>query len=88
MYDQGEVVDMSGLKSAVEMLLSFRPYVDFSLYTEDFETPFLAESRIFYEQEAAQFMKNHSVSDFLKQVRKKFIKNALFPSSILCSAAC
>lgn len=71
---QGEAVDLTPLRLAVNMLTSLRPYVEQPVYSDEFEEPFLDATRKYYEQEAAEYIAAYSATDFLKQVHTNALR--------------
>lgn len=63
-------MDLKHVRLAVNMLTSLRSYVEQPVYSEEFEEPFLAATRNYYEKEAAEYIASYSATDFLKQVHK------------------
>jgi cullin 3 len=64
---QNETIDRILMKSALSMLVEVN--VNSKLvYQEDFETPFLAETKLFYETEVQYFLSNNTVPDYMRKV--------------------
>ncbi|KAL8274169.1 hypothetical protein Esti_002011 [Eimeria stiedai] len=69
----GEKVDLEPLRQAVHMLISLHASVGQAVYTEEFEAPFLAATRAFYEEESERYVRGASATDFLKQAREALL---------------
>eukprot|EP00736_Rhodelphis_marinus_P010004 Rmarinus@m.9311 len=63
----GEVIDKSVLQNAVAMLV----HLGFSVYVEDFESPFLEMSHSFYKTESDQYINDVSCSEYMKKAERR-----------------
>lgn len=63
----GEVINHLSIKNACQMLMSLGINTR-SVYEEDFERPFLAQSVSFYEMESQKCLAENNVSVYIKKV--------------------
>ncbi|XP_018008708.1 cullin-3 [Hyalella azteca] len=72
---RGEVIDKLSIKNACQMLLVLG--IDSrTVYEEDFERPFLAQSAEFYRMESQKFLAENSASVYIKQVEHRIQEEA------------
>lgn len=72
---RGEVVDRLSIKNACQMLVILG--IDSrSVYEEDFEKPFLAQSAEFYRMESQKFLEENSASVYIKKVEQRINEEA------------
>ncbi|KAF2359059.1 Cullin N-terminal [Trinorchestia longiramus] len=72
---RGEVVDKLSIKNACQMLLVLG--IDSrTVYEEDFERPFLAQSAEFYKMESQKFLAENSASVYIKRVELRIQEEA------------
>lgn len=72
---RGEVVDKLAIKNACQMLIVLG--IDTrSIYEEDFERPFLAQSAEFYKMESQKFLAENSASVYIKKVEQRINEEA------------
>ncbi|KAK3583652.1 hypothetical protein CHS0354_021390 [Potamilus streckersoni] len=72
---RGEVVDRGAVKNACQMLMTLG--IDSrNVYYEDFERPFLEESRDFYRKESQKFLAENSASMYIKKVEARINEEA------------
>lgn len=72
---RGEVVDRGAVKNACQMLMVLGIETR-SVYYEDFERPFLEESREFYMKESQKFLAENSASMYIKKVEARINEEA------------
>jgi len=72
---RGEVVDRGAVKNACQMLMILGIETR-TVYVEDFERPFLAESREFYMAESQKFLAENSASMYIKKVEARINEEA------------
>jgi len=84
---RGEVVDRGALREACGMLMLLSINDNRRVYIEDFEEPFLEQSREFYKIESEKFLAENSASVYIKKVEQRIneegdrAKNYLDPST-------
>lgn len=72
---KGEVVDRLAIKNACQMLVHLG--IDSrSVYEEDFERPFLAQSAEFYMAESQKFLTENSACVYIKKVEQRINEEA------------
>ncbi|KAH3808321.1 hypothetical protein DPMN_136674 [Dreissena polymorpha] len=72
---KGEVVDRGAVKNACQMLMILGIETR-QVYSEDFEQPFLVESREFYMAESQNFLAENSASMYIKKVEARINEEA------------
>ncbi|XP_053404308.1 cullin-3-like [Mercenaria mercenaria] len=72
---RGEVVDRGAVKNACQMLMILGIETR-QVYVEDFEQPFLSESREFYQAESQKFLAENSASMYIKKVEARINEEA------------
>lgn len=72
---RGEVVDRGAVKNACQMLMILGIETR-QVYVEDFEQPFLSESREFYQSESQKFLAENSASMYIKKVEARINEEA------------
>ncbi|KAL4220045.1 Cullin-3 [Mactra antiquata] len=72
---RGEVVDRGAVKNACQMLMILGIETR-QVYVEDFEQPFLSESREFYQTESQKFLAENSASMYIKKVEARINEEA------------
>ncbi|XP_052783595.1 cullin-3-like [Mya arenaria] len=72
---RGEVVDRGAVKNACQMLMILGIETR-QVYIEDFEKPFLLESREFYMAESQKFLAENSASMYIKKVEARINEEA------------
>ncbi|KAK7080376.1 Cullin-3 [Halocaridina rubra] len=72
---RGEVVDRLAIKNAAQMLIVLG-IESRSVYEEDFERPFLAQSAEFYRMESQKFLAENSASVYIKRVEARILEEA------------
>lgn len=72
---RGEVVDRGAVRNACQMLMVLGIETR-SVYYEDFERPFLEESREFYMKESQKFLAENSASMYIKKVEARINEEA------------
>lgn len=63
----GEVINHLAIKNACQMLMSLGINTR-TVYEEDFERPFLAQSASFYKIESQKFLAENNASVYIKKV--------------------
>lgn len=72
---RGEIVDRLAIKNACQMLVHLG--IDSrSVYEEDFERPFLAQSAEFYKMESQKFLSENSACVYIKKVEQRINEEA------------
>jgi cullin 3 len=64
---RGEVVHRGALREACAMLMTLSINDNRKVYIEDFEEPFLEQSREFYKVESERFLAENSASVYIKK---------------------
>lgn len=73
---KGEIVDRLAVKNACQMLMILG--IDSrSVYEEDFERPFLAQSAEFYKMESQKFLEENSASVYINKVEARIDEEAV-----------
>ncbi len=67
---RGELTDRSAIKNACQMLMTLG-IESRSVYFEDFEEPFLAQSADFYRRESQNFLTENSASVYVRKVGER-----------------
>jgi len=73
---KGEVVDRGALREACAMLMTLSINDNRKVYVEDFEDPFLEQSREFYRIESDRFLAENSASVYIKKVEQRIKEEA------------
>ena len=73
---KGEVVERGALREACAMLMTLSINDNRKVYVEDFEDPFLEQSREFYRIEADRFLAENSASVYIKKVEQRIKEEA------------
>lgn len=73
---RGEVVDRGAVKNACQMLMTLGIDSNRSVYEEDFERPFLAQSAEFYQMESQRFLRDNCASSYIKKVDARLSEEA------------
>lgn len=73
---RGEVVDRGALREACAMLMTLSIDDSRRVYVDDFEDPFLEQSREFYKVESERFLAENSASVYIKKVEQRIIEEA------------
>lgn len=82
----GNIVDFQHLRLAVEMLTKLQSYLGKPVYFEEFEEPFLAATRNYYEKEAAEYISSYSATDFLKRAQMRMTEESVRVAKYLSDA--
>jgi len=73
---EGRLLDQDLMRSILSMLDMVG--VDASnVYEEEFETPFLAETKTFYQNESQQFISENTCPDYMKKVEARLYEESL-----------
>merc|ERR1719402_1536661 len=73
---RGEVVDRGALREACAMLMTLSINDNRRVYIDDFEDPFLEQSREFYKVESENFLAENSASVYIKKVEQRINEEA------------
>ena len=73
---RGEVVDRGALREACAMLMTLSINDNRRVYIDDFEDPFLEQSREFYKVESERFLAENSASVYIKKVEQRINEEA------------
>lgn len=72
---RGELTDRSAIKNACQMLMTLG-IESRSVYFEDFEEPFLAQSADFYRRESQNFLAENSASVYVRKVGERLCEES------------
>ena len=78
----GQLIDRSLMKTTLSMLSDCSGAGGPNVYEEDFERPFLEETRQFYRVESQDFISRNTCPDFMRKVRACY--NKLYESRLEC----
>ncbi|CBZ52509.1 hypothetical protein NCLIV_022980 [Neospora caninum Liverpool] len=73
---EGQQIDRMVMREAISMLSQLRLHVHRQVYTEEFETPFLAATREFYVREAAEYIVYNSSPEYLLKAENRIREEA------------
>lgn len=74
----GDSVNWEVAKGCVESLVTLNSHTEqpLALYVEEFEKPYLRETKLYYERESAQLVARLSVSDFMRQSQSRLLEES------------
>ena len=68
---RGDAIDRAKLKSAIEVFVEMG-MGDMKVYRQEFEEPFLAATRRFYQVESAGWLQSDSCPEYMQKVCSSF----------------
>ncbi|XP_026190082.1 cullin-3A [Cyclospora cayetanensis] len=79
----GETVDLQPVRLAVGMFTSLSSFLEEAIYQEEFEKPFLQDTKEYYTREAEELARNSSVTEFLKKAQARMTQESFLVASHL-----